>query len=107
MNDTDMLKVKLPPGASLEDDNLVIPAERGRYLIGELVRALGNQEIDEHAPTHLAYSDVLGLVPVNIITANQQAALVTGHVHGQKTPPVRVRKADLFPYFAELATPGL
>ncbi len=101
------IKVKLPPGARLEDDALVIPAERGRFLIGELIRALGDQEIDADAPTHLAYSDVLGLVPVNIITANQQAALVTGHVHGRTTPPVKVSKADLFPYFAELATPGL
>jgi len=106
MNDTE-IKVKLPPGARLEGDALVIPAKRGRYLIGELVRALGDQQIDEDEPTHLAYSDVLGLVPVNIITANQQAALVTGHVHGQKTSPVKVSKSELFPYFAELATPGL
>jgi hypothetical protein len=106
MND-DTIKVKLPSGASLDGDELVIPAQRGRYLIGELIRALGDQELDENEPTHLAYSDVLGLVPVNIITANQQAVLVTGHVHGRATPPVKVSKADLFPYFAELATPGL
>lgn len=101
------IKVKLPPDIRLEGDELVAPAQRGRYLIGELIRALGDQEIDADEPTHLAYSDALGLVPVNIITANRQAVLVTGHVHGQRTPPVRVRKADLFPYFAELATPGL
>ena len=101
------VRVTLPPGASVVGDALVVPASRGRFLIGELVRALGEQELDEDQPTHLAHSPVLGLVPVSIITANQQAVLVRGHLYGRVTSPVRVSKADLFPYFEDLVTPGL
>ncbi len=101
------IRVQLPPGASVVGDELVVPASRGRFLIGELIRALGEQALDETQPTHLAHSPVLGLVPVSIITANKQAMLVRGHLYGQVTPPVRVSKADLFPYFEELVTPGL
>ena len=103
----DEITIQVPANAvRLEAQHLVIPAHLGRYMIGELLRAFGEAEEEvSNEPTHLAYSKVLGMVPVSIVACNASACMVRGYVNGQQTGLVRVSKGDLFPRLEALEVP--
>lgn len=104
MND---ITIQVPADAvRLEAQRLVIPAHLGRYMIGELLRALDDDgETPNDQPTHLAYSPVLGMVPVSIVACNRTACMVRGYVDGKQTGLVRVNRGDLFPRLEALEAP--
>ena len=103
----DEISVQVPATVRLEAQYLVIPAHLGRYVIGELLRAFGEaeEEVSSNEPTHLAYSSVLGMVPVSIVACNRVACMVRGYVNGRVTGLVRVSKGDLFPRLEALEVP--
>ena len=102
----DEISVQVPATVRLEAQHLVIPAHLGRYMIGELLRALeAEEEVSSNEPTHLAYSQVLGMVPVSIVACNASACMVRGYVNGKMTGLVRVSKGDLFPRLEALEVP--
>jgi hypothetical protein len=105
----DEITIQVPAAVRLEAQHLVIPAHLGRYMIGELLRAFGaaEEEVSNEPtePTHLAYSQVLGMVPVTIVACNASACMVRGYVNGRVTGPVRVSKGDLFPRLEALEVP--
>ena len=101
----DEITIQIPATVRLEAQHLVIPAHLGRYVIGELLRAFEAEEEPSNEPTHLAYSPVLGMVPVSIVACNRTACMVRGYVNGQQTGLVRVSKGDLFPRLGALEVP--
>jgi len=102
----DEITIQVPANAvRVEAQHLVIPAHLGRYMIGELLRALEAEEEVSNEPTHLAYSKVLGMVPVSIVACNASACMVRGYVNGMMTGLVRVSKGDLFPRLEALEVP--
>jgi hypothetical protein len=91
------------PGAYVDGDMLYLPEAAARYVIAELLKHIElHQDVDSDEPTHLAHSEVLGLVPCQIVACNRSACLVRGLMYGEWTEPVRVSKAALFPYLPDL-----
>lgn len=90
------------PGAYVDGETLYLPEAAARYVIAELVKQIESHPDEMDGPTHLAHSKVLGLVPCQIVACNRSACLVRGLVYGKWTAPVRVSKADLFPYLPDL-----
>jgi hypothetical protein len=90
------------PGAYVDGETLYLPEAAARYVIAELLKHLEPHPNETDGPTHLAHSEALGLVPCQIVACNRSACLVRGQMYGEWTDPVRVSKADLFPYLPDL-----
>ena len=105
------ITLELPRQVTLEGRCLRMTQNTARFLLGELLRHIEapppeNGEPAFGAPTHMAHSPVLGLVPVSIVACNASACLVRGHLYGAQTSPVRVSKSDLFPLIETLVCEG-